>query len=302
MTIVRCISKGVQELKYEYISIKYSEFKFENEKDRPVGLNMLIQILFPTFFMIIVAGLFYTFNKDMVKNIFVVTILYYFFRWFKIIVILNRIELYDWKMEIRIFLIGVILNLWIYYNFVIKTDQIFLSAEELREEIWISCFLFILVLIRDYIYNHEKISSKKESLKKKEYIISKYYKYKKKYDKLVKVKNIDISNLIYAIMIYENYNRPPIIREIEKIKLLISGHATLGIMQVSVTNLINNEESIKLGVNKILKEIKKEKKEKNFSISNIIQNYNNGEKYKAEVMYIYEIIRKENGYNDQDNE
>ena len=176
------------------------------------------------------------------------------------------------------------------------------GLKELREEIWISCFLFILVLIRDYIYNHEKISSKKESLKKKEYIISKYYKYKKKYDKLVKVKNIDISNLIYAIMIYENYNRPPIIREIEKIKLLISGHATLGIMQVSVTKLINNEESIKLGVNKILKEIKKEKKEKNFSISNIIQNYNNGEKYKAEVMYIYEIIRKENGYNDQDNE
>ena len=293
MIIVRFICNVVMGLQYEYISIKYSEFKFANEKDRPIGLNILIQMIFPTCFIIVLAGIFYNYKIELIENIYMVTIYYYLLRWIKIIIILNRLKLYDWKSEIEMCLLGVIFSIVIYYNFIIKTNHIFLSLEELREGISIAVILFILALIRNYIYNYEIVKSKQESQKKRIYIKQKYVEFKEKYESFIDIGDVNIKNLIYAIMIYEDYNRPKIVRVIEKLKFLITGHATMGIMQVYSTKIINDRESVILGVKKIVDEVKREEKNNEFSEINVIKHYNPGDKYKNEVTYIFGVINED---------
>ena len=95
-------------------------------------------------------------------------------------------------------------------------------------------------------------------------------------------------------MIYENYNRPKIIRFFEYAKVIIKGNATLGIMQVSTSKFITNEESITKGYQiiedtyKSLKYMKLEEK-----LKNVMFTYNKSNKYVEEVMYIYCILEHE---------
>lgn len=124
--------------------------------------------------------------------------------------------------------------------------------------------------------------------------MKKYKCFKQKYDYIITTDNVNIRYLVYAIMIFENYNRPWIVRKFEYIKLFLFRNATLGIMQVNSKKYISDEESIKKGVviienshKKLPKNIKKDKK-----IEKILYEYNCSNKYVNEVKYIYEILQQ----------
>lgn len=96
-------------------------------------------------------------------------------------------------------------------------------------------------------------------------------------------------------MIYENYNRPPLVRLIEYIKFFISGTASLGIMQITSEKFINNNESVKLGYKMIRdtyysinKKVKLEKR-----LKKVIFMYNKSNKYIEEVLSIYYLLNDE---------
>ena len=59
--------------------------------------------------------------------------------------------------------------------------------------------------------------------------------------------------MVYAIMIYENFNRPKFVRWIEYVHFLVNTKPhTLGIMQVTTSKWINDRQSIILAIEKIL--------------------------------------------------
>ena len=61
-----------------------------------------------------------------------------------------------------------------------------------------------------------------------------------------------MQRVIYAIMIYENFNRPTTQRWCENVLFCLGRRPmTLGIMQVSTTKFIHNAESVELGCRKI---------------------------------------------------
>ncbi|HIR59787.1 MAG TPA: hypothetical protein IAB38_07025 [Candidatus Onthousia excrementipullorum] len=117
-----------------------------------------------------------------------------------------------------------------------------------------------------------------------------------KYSNIVKTKNKKIKLLTYSIMIYENYNRPIVIRVFENIKFFITGQASLGIMQVTTQKFITNKESVKMGY-KIIKDnyfsIRKKMKLEN-KLKKVIFMYNKTNKYVEEVLYIYHLLENEN--------
>lgn len=129
--------------------------------------------------------------------------------------------------------------------------------------------------------------------RKEKYILKKYEYFRNKYQDIITTKNKDLHKIVYVIMIYENFNRPFLIRIIEKIKFLIIGKATLSIMQVSSRVLINDRTSVKLGYDILKKSYidnKKRIKDKAELLSQTISSYNYGEKYLNEVLYIKEIL------------
>ena len=290
------LSKEIVHLQYEYISIKYATFKFSGKEEKFCGLNILIKVLFPLIYILLLSGFFYSIHKEQyIKNIYMITIIYYLIRWIYIIFILNRKELHDWKSEIITSIFGIILNIFIYNIFITKTNQIFISINELRDGIWIGIITFLFVLIRNYIYEYARIDSEKSRQRKENYILTKYSYYKTKYDYLINEDNKELESIVYGIMIYENYNRPFFFRLLEYIKCTIKGEATLGIMQVKSKVWISNETSIKKGY-KILKDAYIKEQNNNETdyekLNNIIKNYNLGKNYTEEVLYIIELIKE----------
>ena len=135
-----------KELDYikEYISIQYSSFEFAGTEDKPNGLNVLIKILVPVIYIIIVSGILYETHQDwLVKNIYFVTIFYYILKSINIIFILRRKDLHDWKADILLSIIGTLISIIIYYIFITRTNQIFVSIEEIRDGVWVSIIIFI---------------------------------------------------------------------------------------------------------------------------------------------------------------
>lgn len=291
------ITNQIGVLKKEYIGIKYSSFEFSNNEKKPYGLNILIRMLFPACYIVICSGIFYeTKNMKLVENIFLVSIFYYLVRWIYLIFILQRKELQNWKSEFIISIIGSVISWGVYEIFITKTTQIFVSIEELRDGIWIAIITFVFVLLREYIYKNAYIDNDKENKRKEIYILKKYEYFKNKYGKLIATDNKEITNLIYAIMIFENFNRPAFIRIFENFKCLFGIQATLGIMQVKTNTIISNKQSIELGC-KIIEEKYEINKSKNFEelyrcdvIDQTIFDYNPSYEYVDEVRSIYDVI------------
>ena len=97
-------------------------------------------------------------------------------------------------------------------------------------------------------------------------------------------------------MIYEDFNRPMIVRWIEYLSFFISKKKhTLGIMQVMTSKYINNEESIRLAIRKIKEDGEKIQEKKynhksSFAYA-IAKQYNGGDySYADEVQEVYIFI------------
>lgn len=294
--IMKILTKEIVHLQYEYISIKYSEFKFADKTDKPYGLNVILKLFGPVIYMVIIAGIFYEIGRHyLVEDIYLITIFYYFIRWINIIFILERKELNDWKKDIVVCTLGMILNLIVYQMFIIRTDRIFLSIDELREGVWLGIITFLFVLARNHMYNNIYVKAKESVNRKEKYILNKYKYFYNKYKNIIEENNKELESLIYSIMIYENYNRPPLFRVLEYIKCIASGEATLGVMQVKTKKIISNRTSVKQGC----KIIEDNYDKYNVSIQNqdeliskILASYNGGSCYKDEVLYIREVIEE----------
>ena len=110
-----------------------------------------------------------------------------------------------------------------------------------------------------------------------------------------------LESIIYAVIIYEDFNRPKIARWIENLKFKVTKKPlTLGVMQVRSDRLLSDFESVQLGTEKIVEAYKKyiEKlveKNESFSecaaIHSIIQDYNTGSSYNSEVSELADIIK-----------
>lgn len=293
--ITTIITNSINIINYEYISLKYTSFKFSISNNSPTGLNTLIKIFLPAIYITILSGILYNLNfNKYVNNIFLVTMFYYLIKWLIMIIVLNRTALINWKNEFIYFLLSFSLSWVIYKIFISKTTEIFIPIDEIRTAIWVGIITFILGTLIKTIYENSYLNIINEKYRIKKYIIKKYHKFNSKYGSIIKTKNKEIKTLTYAIMIYENYNRPIVIRFFEYVKLFLKGNASLGIMQVSSKKFITNKESIELGYN-IIKENYESTKKRNIEerLKKVIFMYNRSDNYVEEVLEIYHVLKKE---------
>ena len=102
--------------------------------------------------------------------------------------------------------------------------------------------------IRYQVVNGLRINRKGTEDRKHRYALRKYHEFKKKYSEVVDAncEYVVDADLLYAIMIVENYNRPPLVRMVENLKFRMTHkRMSLGIMQVQTDKMIDDKESIK---------------------------------------------------------
>jgi hypothetical protein len=262
------------------------------------ALNFLIRVMTPIAYLIIVSTVLYYFGLDKyVWNIYLINIYYIVFR-LLFNLATNRGLLLNWSRQFLYWITIVVISFFIYQKFIKVKANILPDFTTLANELWIIILIFIFQIANNLRFSQEETYKRKDN-----YIKNRYLHFKRNYGQLIKdlTNNEMLESIVYAVIIYEDFNRPKIARWIENLKFKVTKKPhTLGVMQVRSDRLLSDFESVQLGTEKIIEAYKKyiEKlveKNESFSecaaIHSIIEDYNTGSSYNSEVSELADIIK-----------
>ena len=206
-------------------------------------------------------------------------------------------HLSNWPVFFLYTIVSVGVAMWI-YGFVGSVDSILPSKETLRDQMWILIAIFVYQVV-----NGLQVNRKGTEKRKRRYAQRKYREFKAKYSDVVEANcryEVD-ADLLYAIMIVENYNRPPLVRIVENLKFRITHkRMSLGIMQVKTDKMIDNRESVRQAaviIANLRKEYIQDAKDEELGmlgtlcgyIVSVARQYNGGDRqYADEVLAVFE--------------
>lgn len=301
----------------EYSAISFSK---KNE-DHSFGSNLILNLILPSVYILILSDFLYRyFNGKFVSVVFLIIPSYFLFRILFVVFILNRTRLINIKFQALNILSSSLVGYILFKNVILKTEDIFISFDEFKNEMWLLIILYCYNLFRNklnQILTQDKIVNNNLKLA---YIKSKYEKYKKKYQfEELTYENPYIQVLFFSIMILEDFNRPKFYRMIELFLFRTrKKRMTLGIMQVSTNELITDRESCNLALSLIKKMVFEyiseynENKDGEYNLENIIEEeginglirtvvykYNESISYVDEVIKIFNVICRYENYSAQ---
>jgi len=284
--------------KHSY-SIGYMEISIFVKTEEAPALNFLIRVLTPTVYIIIVSSTLYYFGLDkFVWNIYLANIYYIIFRLIFNLAT-NRGLLLNWYRQFLYWIAIVVISFFTYEKLIKVKANILPDFTTVANELWIIILIFIFQVANNLRFSKEATKKRKDN-----YLKSRYHYFKKIYGHLIKdlTNNEILESIVYAIIIYEDFNRPKIARQIENIEFRITKKShTLGVMQVSSDKLLSDLESVRLGTEKVVRAYKKyieklDKTNESFYVwpakSAIVEDYNTGSSYCSAVCELADIIEK----------
>ena len=278
------------------VSIGYMQMSVIARQDNAPAFNFLFRILSPVVYLVICAVFFQYFDIN-IKYCYFIVVYYWIIR-ILFICITNRSTLTNWKTQFLYWISSIGLAIWI-YGLLENVEEILPTPRALLDQLWILIILFIYSVL-----NKLEISNVGTIKRKNNYLTSRYIKFKKKYgDDIIAFFHNNIYEAItYSIMIYEDFNRPFIIRCMEYLFFYLrKGIYSLGIMQYQTNKYITNKDSLLLAMKKIARDGKTIIEEKDrYHISDdyprgfaslIANKYNSGDDtYGYEVSEVFDYI------------
>lgn len=274
---------------------RYATFTFRDDRSMPMTTNILMNVCIPNVAMIFIFMIVRKFEIPFVEPYLIWFVIAFFaFRMILICVLLRRKELYSPVYELGMAASGIALAYFLIHFFFATEEAVFITASELREELW---FVVLIVLYQFFKMIFDKNVTQNKVLKEGQitkYIIHKFNRFFKRYQHLldVNVQNRYICILLYAVMIFEDYNRGPVVRRLERLKVRLSGKATLGIMQLPTERVISDEESV-VGFYNWLEQEAGENTQferDGMRVHDLAWSYNNDSDYAESVTYIYNCL------------
>lgn len=203
--------------------------------------RILNGILIPTIYIIIISALI----PYVKTNIFLIVIFEIFIRNFYVTsIVMEESKIINTSFIIES-LISIALSLFTYNYFISKVETVIPDPESIKAFVWFLVILYIVYLVKLSSKNKKETKEIKKHIHQKEQNIMQYAKYKNMYGNTVKSKKEIINNMIYAIMIYQNYKTPKLYRSINSyFGNIIKKETKYGIMQVNSWSRMSDEESI----------------------------------------------------------
>lgn len=266
------------------------------ETQEPLAFNFLIRVLTPIVYIILLSAIFYALKLDQyTTNIYLLSVYYVAFRTLFNLAI-NRTLLINW-IKYFIYSASIVLISYFVYDKLIKTKTNLLpDFSNMANELWVVIIIFLYSVI-----NNISLSDTKAQSRKNNYVKQRYQSFTNRYAKIVdeNITQDRLKQILYAIMIYEDFNRPKLFRLLEYISFGWSSKPhTLGIMQMMTSKKINDEESVRLAAQKLTSNVLKLKAEYDYDKTDhyneefkdinyqyrLISDYNNGVGYTSEVI------------------
>jgi hypothetical protein len=216
-----------------------------NDDDAP-AFNVVLRIAAPIVFVILIAAAFYGIGKDhWVHNIYDVVILYFVVR-FAFNLIRGRRLLVRWMYHLAIATTSSIATYALYVNIINKKQYLLPTWPDMSSNLWLIVVVFVYHLL-----NRTQVPASSRAPAIHRYLDAQFASAQRNYHNIIetRVPERRMQALVYAILIYESLNRPPIYRWIERHILFPLHRAkTTGVMQVTSTRPLGDRESVELGV------------------------------------------------------
>lgn len=256
--------------------------------DKITNQNFYHSIIITQIYLLFLSGFFTTYNITKNNNIFLIPLFELFFKIFIYYYVEENQKSTNNLIILKRDCISIITSYLITIFFINKVDNVFLNTSEFKILIWITITIYLYINIKKYL----AISNYKNNLlkiKDGEYIVVEYAKLKNKYQKSIHTKYKELIPVIYALMIYENYKKPLLLRKIDIFLYKVDKEKRkYGIMQIPSKYPISDEKSIIIAIKK-LERIYKTLPNKKDKILELLKKYN----YKDnsnEVFFIYNKI------------
>ena len=278
----------------------YATLSLIAEDDTMPAFNFLFKTLTPLVQYVLLIALFQLCEplSMLLANCYMIIVYYWLYR-AGYYILRGASYLVNWVEFFLYVIVSVGAALWIYV-FVDSLGSILPSKATLRDQMWILIVIFIYQVL-----NRQQFNRTGTEERKKRYALRKYHAFTKKYSEIVDANSEYVvdADLLYAIMIVENYNRPPLVRFVENLKFRITHkRMSLGIMQVQTDKIMDDKESIKQAAEIIAKHrreyiLERENKESG-SLGTLFEyinwmagKYNGGDwDYECDVREIFETI------------
>lgn len=226
---------------------QYAVFTFRDDRNMPMTTNILMNICIPNVCIIFIFMFAERFNLPYIKEHLLIYITAFFlYRAFLICVLLRRKEMYSAGYEIAIAAAAILLARFLIDFFLSTEETVFITASELREELWFAILVILYQFVKQILDKRVVQNTVLTKGQITKYVRNKFQKFYKKYNHLldIGVQNRYVCIFLYSVMIFEDYNRGPIIRLLERIKTRLGRKATVGIMQMKSDTPLTDEESI----------------------------------------------------------
>ena len=215
--------------------------------------------LFPNIYIIIIASIF----TSLKNYTLIILILYLLLDIINTYVLSQKESLIEDSIYFKNILITFIIGLVIYNFYLLPVDNAFFNINEFKNFIWVLVILYLYQLFKNSNVKDKKIIKNNYDKHFQEYVILNYAKFKNKYSYLIKVKNKDIENVLYSMLIYEKLLNSGLNKYLKRIKNRINQVNIYGIMNVSSNHFITDEESIVIVKDKLVNKYHRLKKECN---------------------------------------
>lgn len=250
---------------------------FQNKENRSINY-----ILIPTIYMIIIAALIPTIKE----NIFLIVVFEIFIRNFYITSVVSQENKISNTMFIIESLLSIALSLFTYNYFINQVLSVIPDPTEIAPFLWFLIILYLSSLYKEINKEKKTIHQQKEIKLKKEQIIMQYAKFKNRYSSFIKSKNNNINNLVYALMIFNDYKKPKLYRNLTSYFGAITKKETeYGIMRIKSFNHLTDEESIKLTISQFEKQLKNSKLKEKDQIDKLLASYKTDEQEQIKTIY-----------------
>lgn len=248
--------------------------------------NRINEIILPTIYIIIISALFPTVKN----NIFLIVIFEVFIRNFYVTTIESNNPLESNSVFIIDSIISVALSLFTYNYLIASVETLIPNPEDIKPFLWFLIIIYLIYLYTKYTKNRKESKKQKYAVRKKEFTIMQYAKYKSKYSSIVKSKSKIVNDLTYSIMIYETYKTPWIYQKVEEyIGAITKRETKYGIMRQPSYTHLTDEQSITLVLEKLEKGIKNNQVKEKELLNRLLDSYSEEEKESILKIY-YEII------------
>ena len=215
--------------------------------------------LFPNIYIILVASIF----TSLKNYTLIILILYLLLDIINTYVLSQKESLIEDSIYFKNILITFIIGLIIYNFYLLPVDNAFFNINEFKNFIWMLVILYLYQLFKNSNIKDKKIIKNNYDKHFKEYVILNYAKFKNRYSYLIKVKNKDIENVLYSMLIYESLVNSGLSKYFKRIRNRINQVNIYGIMNVNSNHFITDEESIVIVKDKLVKKYHHLKKDSN---------------------------------------